>query len=194
MVQPLNESDADARISRTRRQVLAATRELVAEAGAASVTHVRVAERSGVGRTTLYRHWPDVASLIIDALTAEPMDFAAIPSGGDPRDRLIGAMSFLAGRLQSDAAPMMLTLIERSENDSRYRTLLSGFVGDGVARFASALTEAGVAPDKTEMVALQLLGWMFACRFLVDRALTTEMIEERVDDVLSSARSIPSGR
>ena len=41
---------------------------LIVEEGAGSITHQRVAEVSGVGRATLYRHWPTPADLLYGAL------------------------------------------------------------------------------------------------------------------------------
>jgi len=50
--------DMDPRVVRTRRDVLAAAREVLLEEGWEGVTVSRVADRSGYARTTLYRHWP----------------------------------------------------------------------------------------------------------------------------------------
>lgn len=58
----------DPRVDRTRRTVMEAVAMLVVDEGAGSVTHQRVAEVSGVGRATLYRHWPTPADLLYDAL------------------------------------------------------------------------------------------------------------------------------
>lgn len=58
----------DPRVDRTRRSVMEAVAMLVVDEGAGSVTHQRVAEVSGVGRATLYRHWPTPADLLYEAL------------------------------------------------------------------------------------------------------------------------------
>ncbi len=58
----------DPRVDRTRRAVMEAVAMLVVDEGAGSVTHQRVAEVSGIGRATLYRHWPTPADLLYDAL------------------------------------------------------------------------------------------------------------------------------
>jgi AcrR family transcriptional regulator len=58
----------DARIVRTRALVQDAVRELFEEEGAGALTHQRVAQRAGVGRATVYRHWPRPIDLVVEAL------------------------------------------------------------------------------------------------------------------------------
>ena len=57
----------DPRIEQTRQLVLAATLELMAEHGSAAITVERIAERSGVARSTIYRRWPDLPQLYFEA-------------------------------------------------------------------------------------------------------------------------------
>ena len=61
------------RTRRVRQAVLAAAVEVLLSEGPKYVTAVRVADQADVARTTIYRHWPDQASLLlatIDALTS----------------------------------------------------------------------------------------------------------------------------
>ena len=57
----------DPRTERTRQVVIAATGELLAEAGFGNITIEAIAERSGVARSTIYRNWPDRADLLVEA-------------------------------------------------------------------------------------------------------------------------------
>lgn len=50
--------------------MLAAATELMIEAGVRGVTVDAVAERSGVAKSTLYRHWSSVHDLLVDVLRA----------------------------------------------------------------------------------------------------------------------------
>ncbi|MFN3338959.1 MAG: TetR/AcrR family transcriptional regulator [Dietzia sp.] len=59
------------RTAGTRDRALTAARTSILEIGATRTTMVEIARRSGVGRTTLYRHWPDVTALFADLLTRE---------------------------------------------------------------------------------------------------------------------------
>ena len=61
---------ANPRVQRTRDRILAAARELLAEAGPAGLTYSVLAERAGVTRQTLYRHWPVRSALLTDMILA----------------------------------------------------------------------------------------------------------------------------
>src|SRR5712675_1512092 len=59
---------ANPRVQRTRDRILAAARELLTEAGPAGLTYSVLAERAGVTRQTLYRHWPARSALLTDMI------------------------------------------------------------------------------------------------------------------------------
>lgn len=62
-----------------RAAVLNATLAELAEHGYASMTVDNVARRAGVHKTSLYRHWPDRQSLVLDALTSNVAESMPIP-------------------------------------------------------------------------------------------------------------------
>jgi AcrR family transcriptional regulator len=66
----VNETAAavDPRIARSRAKLLAAATDILVESGPRALTVDAVAERSGVAKSTLYRHWPSRAALMIDVL------------------------------------------------------------------------------------------------------------------------------
>ena len=57
--------DLDPRIARSRAKLLAAATDLLVEAGPRAVTVDAVAERSGVAKSTLYRHWSSRDDLLV---------------------------------------------------------------------------------------------------------------------------------
>ncbi len=57
----------NSRVERSRHTVLSAAFELLSEGGVASFSVDEVARRSGVAKTTIYRHWPTREALVIDA-------------------------------------------------------------------------------------------------------------------------------
>jgi AcrR family transcriptional regulator len=59
-------SMSDPRIVRTRASVLDHAIELVVEGGPAALTVDAVVARSGVAKSTIYRHWPTRDALLID--------------------------------------------------------------------------------------------------------------------------------
>ena len=80
----------DRRVERSRRAILDATRELLAEGDVGALTIEAVAARSRVAKTTIYRHWRDKWELALDAVMVdmlpgfdEPVDI------GDTRSELL---------------------------------------------------------------------------------------------------------
>ena len=74
---------ANPRVRRTRERILAAARELLSEVGPAGLTYSLLAERAGVTRQTLYRHWPARPALLL-GLILEGVDGDYPEPGPDP--------------------------------------------------------------------------------------------------------------
>jgi AcrR family transcriptional regulator len=86
------------RSERAERAIIDATLDLLAEeGGVAGVSIEAVAARAGVGKTTIYRRWPNKEALIIDSLAALKVPFPE-PRGESVRDDLIA----LAGAFLTD--------------------------------------------------------------------------------------------
>lgn len=70
----------DPRVTRSRQAVLAAARALLVRDGPGAVTHVRVAQAAGLSRSTVYRHWPTIEALLLEAMSGSPLPFFERPS------------------------------------------------------------------------------------------------------------------
>jgi AcrR family transcriptional regulator len=113
----------DPRVVRTRQAVFHAAHGLLAEGGPDAVTHSAVAERSGVGRATLYRHWPRRQDLIGDIVRQEAPPPPA-PWAGELRADLTTALTHAANVLASPAeATRLITLADRAQRDADARQL-----------------------------------------------------------------------
>src|SRR5271154_2815383 len=66
----------DERVRRSRAAVLGATAHLLSERGFAGATVDEISRRSGVAKTTIYRHWPTRTDLLRDACStlSTPLD------------------------------------------------------------------------------------------------------------------------
>lgn len=100
--EPVAEPKVDPRIEQTRRAVFAATLELIAERGLQQVTVERIAERSGVARSTIYRRWPSLARLYYEAFNGI-VHRSTTPARGDTANELLEYLEDYADRL-NDAA------------------------------------------------------------------------------------------
>jgi AcrR family transcriptional regulator len=67
---------------RFRAAVLGAALEELADRGYAALSIESVAQRAGVHKTSVYRHWPDREALVLDALTTNVVGGLPIPDTG----------------------------------------------------------------------------------------------------------------
>jgi AcrR family transcriptional regulator len=187
--------DLDPRVARTREAVLEAVRTLVQRDGVEAVTHQRVAVEAGIGRATVYRHWPDRTHLLLDAL-AEPEDPESWTGSGD----LVVDLTRELGRLQriltgSPFVPELAALLGRSEWEPALRELEEQLLAHGTAGLRRSLQQA---IDRDELPAdldvdgalARLAGPLFYRRMLAHLPLEDRL----VDEVIASFVGHPSGR
>jgi AcrR family transcriptional regulator len=179
----------DPRIERTREAVAAASLELLREDGPEAVTHQRVAERAGIGRATVYRHWPDRQSLMLDALEALSLSIG-VPEDLPIRDALVHMLETLCDRLESPVALAMSSLIARAEWEPEVRSFLDRVLMHAEQEMEALLTR-GVAEGELEMdvpmeTALSLIaGPFFHERFIVGHVVSRDYIRAHVDALLA---------
>ncbi|MBU1494972.1 MAG: TetR/AcrR family transcriptional regulator [Actinobacteria bacterium] len=58
-----------------------ATLELAAESGISACTFEAISERSGIARSTLYRHWKNSSELVADAIRSQSVERVAADTG-----------------------------------------------------------------------------------------------------------------
>ncbi|MEV0003717.1 TetR/AcrR family transcriptional regulator [Micromonospora sp. NPDC050980] len=113
----------DPRIRRTRAAVLGTALGLLVERGVAGTTVEAVAERSGVAKTTIYRHWDGQAALVLDAFASvrrPPED----PDTGTLRGDLVALVTGLADAVsRGPAAALWFALVDAAERDPRLADL-----------------------------------------------------------------------
>ncbi len=115
----------DKRVQRSREVVLAVTQELMSEEGIVGFSVDEVSRRSGVSKTTIYRHWPSRSALLLDACShlnswTEQVDTGSL------RGDLTTLAAFLACQLRSSrAATVMPSIIDAAEHDPEMASLLA---------------------------------------------------------------------
>lgn len=135
---------------------------LLADEGAASVTHQRVSEVSGVGRATMYRHWPTAADLLYDVLGE--VDPPLLRPGDGPliewlRTELRRAATEMG---QPAAIQFVSVLVARASLDPGAAELRRRILDHNVMNLATAVARAAERgeivgdPDPHELTALLL--------------------------------------
>jgi AcrR family transcriptional regulator len=105
------------RVRRSKDAVLKVTSELLSEAGFGGVSVDEVARRSGVAKTTIYRHWPTRSALLLDA-SAKMSTPIKVPDTGTLKGDVTALALDMAERLQTAHWPKMLpSIIDAAERD-----------------------------------------------------------------------------
>lgn len=147
------EKPADKRVQRSREVILAATQELMSEEGIVGFSVDEVSRRSGVSKTTIYRHWPSRSALLMDAclhLNAWPEQ----ADTGNLRGDVTTLAAYLAHKLQSSrGATVIPSVIDAAEHDPEMARLLAEMHRCSLAPFLAAAERAKqrgeLPPDHT---------------------------------------------
>ena len=90
----------DPRVARTRARAFEATLELAAESGLHACTFDAVSERSGIARSTLYRHWSNPSELVTEALLSQDVEEHVAHDTGSLRDDMLVDMLRLGREIE----------------------------------------------------------------------------------------------
>jgi AcrR family transcriptional regulator len=115
----------DERVRRSRSVVLGITAELLFERGLGGASVDEISRRSGVAKTTIYRHWPTRADLLRDACSTigTPLD---IPDKGSFEKDVVALMIDLAGLLRSAKWTSVLpSVIDAAEREPEIADMYS---------------------------------------------------------------------
>lgn len=182
---------------RSRDAIVQAVGELITEEGASGVTHARVAEKAGVGRATVYRHWPDPVDLLLAALTQAPLRFLE-PANGTLVERTRDELHRIATELNApNVVSMAATIVERAQWDPATKELRDGLVAhmlrNARAAIRGAVTsgELHAAPPADDLL-VQLIGPLWSQRMLVGKPISRRLVERVLVDTLSPWLTDPS--
>jgi AcrR family transcriptional regulator len=185
------------RLSSTDDKILAATLELMRAGGPSEVTIDAVAAKSGTAKTTIYRRWPSLENLIVDALRV------AVRSRMDQVDE-IREFDRLHGSPLRGAARQILSLVREPLFQSSFPLMARILLGERALaeRFraevfaplrairrdellemmAAGEVRRGVDPD----LALDLVNGAVLYRALVGGRLDEEVVD-RIADIIGRA-------
>src|SRR5690606_26897196 len=74
------------RSEESRRAILDATRRLLTHVPIAKISIEAIAKKAGVGKTTIYRWWPNKQSVVMEAVFSQPGFQNMVPQAGNPTE------------------------------------------------------------------------------------------------------------
>jgi AcrR family transcriptional regulator len=184
----------DGRIRRSRERVLTTAFELLSDNGVGGFTVDEVARRSGVAKTTIYRHWPTREALVIDACSRISAE-QEIPDTGSLEGDVTAILSGIARLLGSARwASVLPSIVDVAERDPEFAGIHSRIQRGHAAPLRAVLERAvarGELPetaDRSSIVAA-LLGPLFYRRWFSREPIDDRFVAAIAGLVIGNAPS-----
>jgi TetR/AcrR family transcriptional regulator of autoinduction and epiphytic fitness len=184
------EHQVDPRVQRSRMVILRAAVEELAEEGYGAFTIESVAARAGVGKSTIYRHWPDKLALIADAFETFHEEMVPSIETRPPRESIELLLRHVAEVVVDSTFSLCIpALIEGAERDPRVREFHHRYQAQRRQTLIDLLAQ-GIAAGEfpayldPELAAIALLGPIFYRRLMSAEPFEPERAAELVDTVL----------
>ena len=181
-----NPTDVDPRIERTRRVVLEATAELIGECGFGGTSIEAISERSGVARSTIYRHWSERTELLLESVGKQVESIQATYTG-DLRADLLRTFSHIGSLLSDETTrSVVASFFAESTRDPELANLNAKFTK--ARRQASrdliedAVSRGDLAPNPdSHQMADDLAAGIFFRGLILREAIDDEWLQAHVD-------------
>jgi AcrR family transcriptional regulator len=184
--------DVDLRVRHSKEVVMAMTYELLSEEGLAGVTVDAVARRSGVAKTTIYRHWPSREALLLDACAQMGPHFDIPDAGSFTKDLRALAQRVVEQLLSGPYAAILLSLMDAAERNPDLAALLAAAQSKLVEAVRGISTRARVRgelrrlPNPSDVAAL-IVGPLLYRRLFSHEPFSEGFFRTVVDNVVRTA-------
>lgn len=183
-----------AQITRTRTAVLDAAAALLVGDGYAALTIEKIAAASGVARSTIYRHWDNLAEIVFDTVQQLLGPVGSVPDVGNLRDDLIKLYGVLTRALTTGTwGKLVRGVVEAAMADPLFADVLQQAITDrrehGKAVLARAI-QRGELPEDTNMAwFLDSISGVIYYRLIMsgDAPDEPQMIEHLIDSAIAAA-------
>ncbi|MGI9146166.1 MAG: TetR/AcrR family transcriptional regulator [Chloroflexota bacterium] len=184
----------DGRVQRSRDRVLATTFELLSESGLAGLAVDEVARRSGVAKTTIYRHWPTRAALVIDACSRLSAELEVPDTGsleGDVAAILTNIAQLLRTARWSSVLPSIVDVAERDPEFANIHSRIQFGHATPLREVLERAARKGELPataDRSTIVAA-LMGPLFYRRWFSREPIDDQFVQMITRVVIASQRA-----
>lgn len=180
-----------ARAERARQAALAAAESLLAEGGYHAVTIDAVASRSGVARTTIYRHWASRGALVVDVVKSGPVPTQTPNTGAVEQDVQLILTGLVAGLNASVWARSLPSLLDAAQHDPDIDAAHQQDLAARQAPLRAVLARAMDRGDLPAVVDLDVLVSALVGPLLFRRLVTHEVLDADFAAVI--ARTVLAG-
>ena len=182
------DSFPDARVIRTRNDILSAALKILADEGQDALTHPHLARVAGYSRATVYKHWPTRADLLREAFRWL-RDMPHSTPTGDVREDLVAELTMFRTAIRVHRVDRLLAVLaDLAVSSEEMAGIRDQMVDDGEAVVRSVLSQVAQGAA-LEAAALMLTGFVINAAMLHDGPPDDELIAAAVDLTLAGLRA-----
>ncbi|QAY71988.1 TetR/AcrR family transcriptional regulator [Agromyces protaetiae] len=133
-----------ARSDRIHASVLAATQELLREGGLPAATVDAIAQRSGVSKATIYKHWPSRTAVAAKAFGRMMAEALPLPDTGSTRGDLVEQVRRVSAFYASELGGVFAQLVAACVDDPAGAAYFRKYFLDGRRAAITELWQRGL--------------------------------------------------
>ncbi len=173
-----------------RRAICDAFRAILVEDGYGGVRMEHVAARAGVGKATIYRHWPTKQALAHEVLLELTVPYIVVPDVGDTRSELLATLlAPMRAMTETKFGPVIQALLSEiarvpSLNEPFRESVVNARRAEVARVIARGIRRGDLRPDIHPDIATEMLLGPLYFRLMFGGELDDAFAEQVVDEVL----------
>jgi len=112
------------RSDKSRKAILDATRRLLTHTSLSALSIEAIAKKAKVGKTTIYRWWPNKAAVAMEAFTEQPGVQNIIPTTASAAEAITRQLETMIRQLRGQNGRIIAGIIAESQSDAEVLDLL----------------------------------------------------------------------
>jgi AcrR family transcriptional regulator len=190
---PGETSAVDGRVRRSRDRVLATASDLLSENGVGGFSIDEVARRSGVAKTTIYRHWPSREALVLDAASRISAEVEVPDTGsfeGDVTVILANLGHLLGTARWSSTVPSIVDVAERDPEFAAVHAQIQRGHAAPLRAVIERAVDRGLIPAAAGPSAMisALIGPLYYRRWFSREPIDDQFVQTIVSNVIDGQR------
>jgi AcrR family transcriptional regulator len=114
------------RSQKSKTAILKATNSLLLHSSVQELSIEAIAKKAKVGKTTIYRWWPNKTAVVMDALISQPGLQSPLPTPKDNTDAIVMQLDKLIRMLASKNGETIAQLFSEAQADTKAQKIFAG--------------------------------------------------------------------
>jgi AcrR family transcriptional regulator len=174
-----------------RRRVLDTVRALLRSGSLCGLTMEGIAREAGVGKVTIYRWWPGVADVALEALLEEAGEACPVPDTGSLTEDLRSFLRQMFRLTSRQTGPLLRCLMMEAQRDKAFHERFrSGFIRCRQEALAELLSRHKPGPTPVSVIVDMIFGTLWY-RLLIGHA---PLDDKLADETARAAITLLGGK